>query len=67
MKDFFMDEVKPWFASRTIRWAAVIAVLGAIEASLPQFKELIPEVAYGPLLGVVAVLMVYLRVTHKPV
>jgi len=67
MRDFFMDEVKPWFASRTIRWASVIAVLGAIEASLPQLKELIPEVVYGPLLGVIAVLMVYLRVTHKPV
>jgi len=66
MKDFFKYKVKPWFASRTVRWAAVIAVLGAMEASLPEFRERSPDAVYGPLLGVIAVLMVYLRVTQKP-
>jgi hypothetical protein len=58
-----------WFRSRTVNWAAVIAALGVVQAQFEVFKPFFdrhPEM-YGVLLMVVAALMTYLRLTHKPV
>jgi hypothetical protein len=52
--------------SRTIRWAAIIAVLGALEVTLPNIRASLPEDVYGYVLMAISVLMAYLRATHRP-
>ena len=47
--------------SKTINYATIVAVLGAIQVTLPVVKETIPEDAYGWILMVIAVGIAYYR------
>lgn len=56
-----------WLKSRTVNWGAVIAVLGFVQANFDKISGKIPPEYYGVAFVGIGALMVYLRVTHKPV
>jgi hypothetical protein len=62
-----MKRIAGWFKSRTINWAAVVAVAGAIQMNMASVQAFIPTKYYGLSLVGVATLMAYLRVTHKTI
>ena len=60
-------QIMKWFKSRTVNWGAVIAVLGFLQSNLDKLQQNIPAKYYGAAFVIVGALMVYLRVTHKPI
>jgi hypothetical protein len=62
-----MRRVRRWFRSRTINTAALIATLGAIEASQGVLQTLLGPKQFGYVIIGLALVMAYLRsVTKKP-
>lgn len=60
-------KIKRSFRSRTVRVAAALAVLSAVQVALPSVQATLPAEAYGWIGMAVAVIMALLRVlTTKP-
>ena len=55
------------FKSKTIWFAIVLSILGAIQDNIPELKDSISQDSYGTILQCVAIVIAILRtVTTKP-
>jgi hypothetical protein len=56
-----VKKLKQFWRSRTIKVSTLIAMLGALEASQPFLKDLLPAGSFGTLMIALALVMAYLR------
>lgn len=57
-----MKSHKPFYKSKTIIFAILVAIFGALEANLPLFQQIMDPKYYGISMTVVAVVVAVLRV-----
>ena len=61
------DTLIKWAKSRTMWFATMLTVFGAVQTYLPSFSVLIPAHWYGPIFGGIGIIVAVLRyVTTQP-